>query len=41
MDSVFLADLSYAEEIRLNTFRERSWWMRLRERVASALSRIL
>ena len=41
MDSVFLADLSYAEEIRLSTFRERSWWMRLRERGASALSNIL
>ena len=27
MDSVFLTDIGYSEEIRLSAFRRRSWWM--------------
>lgn len=41
MDSLFLADLQYAEEIRLAAFRRRSWWMHLRERGASILADLL
>ena len=41
MDSLFLADLQYAEEIRLAAFRRRSWWMHLRERAASVLADLL
>jgi cardiolipin synthase len=41
MDSLFLADLGYAEEIRLAAFRRRSWWMHLRERSASILADLL
>ena len=41
MDSLFLADLRYAEEIRLAAFRRRSWWMHLRERGASVLADLL
>lgn len=41
MDSLFLADTRSAEEIRLATFRRRSWWMRLRERGASVLADLL
>ena len=41
MDSLFLTDLRYAEEIRLGAFRHRSWWMRLRERGASVIADLL
>ncbi len=41
MDSMFLADLRLSEEIRLESFRRRSRWMRLRERGASALAGLL
>lgn len=41
MDSLFLADLPYAEEIRIAAFRRRSWWMHLRERAASVLADLL
>lgn len=41
MDSLFLADLQYAEEIRLAPFRRRSRWMHLRERAASVLADLL
>ncbi|MEO8564623.1 MAG: phospholipase D-like domain-containing protein [bacterium] len=41
MESVFLADLRLSEEIRVESFRRRSRWMRLRERGASALAGIL
>lgn len=41
MDSLFLADLEYTEEIRLAEFRRRSWWMHLRERGASLIADVL
>ena len=41
MDSVFLADLGYAEEIRLEIFRRRPWSQRLLEHGAGLLSRLL
>jgi cardiolipin synthase len=41
MDSVFRADLRLSEEIRLESFRRRSRWMRLRERGARALAGLL
>lgn len=41
MDSLFLADLRYAGEIRLAAFRRRSWWTHLRERGASVLADLL
>lgn len=41
MDSVFLTDIGYSEEIRLSAFRRRSWWMRLREGGARVLAEIL
>ena len=41
MDSLFLADLQYAEEIRLAAFRRRSRWIHLRERAASVLADLL
>lgn len=39
--SVFLADLAYAEEIRLEIFRRRPWSQRLLEYGAGLLSRLL
>lgn len=41
MDTVFLADLAYAEEIRLEIFRRRRWSQRLLEYGAGLLSRLL
>lgn len=41
MDSLFFADLRYAEEINLTAFRQRSWWMHLRERGASVVADLL
>ena len=41
MESMFLADIRLSEEIRLESFRRRSGWMRLRERGARALAGLL
>jgi phosphatidylserine/phosphatidylglycerophosphate/cardiolipin synthase-like enzyme len=41
MDSLFLADLSHAEEITAETFAGRSWIERVREWGASFLTRLL
>jgi cardiolipin synthase len=41
LDSIFLADLEHAREIRLPEFLERSWWQRVIETLASLGSRIL
>jgi cardiolipin synthase len=41
MDSIFLNDLRYAKEIKLEEFKKRSPWERLLEVVAVALSRLL
>lgn len=41
LDSVFLDDLVHSKEIRLDEFRRRSFWEKVRERGASLLSRLL
>jgi cardiolipin synthase len=41
MDSVFLDDLRYSKEIKLDEFRRRSAWSRLLEAGATLLSRLL
>ena len=41
MDSVFLDDLRYAKEIKLDEFRKRSRWEKTLERVSSLISRLL
>lgn len=41
MDSLFVADMRYSDEILLASFRRRSWWTRIRERSASILSELL
>jgi cardiolipin synthase len=41
MDSVFLDDLRYAKEIKLDEFKRRSIWSKLLEKGASLLSRLL
>ena len=41
LDSIFLADLEHAREIRLEEFMERPWTERVRERLAALGSRIL
>lgn len=41
MDSLFLADLRYADEIMITEFNRRSWWMRVRERGASVFADLL
>jgi cardiolipin synthase len=41
MDSVFLDDIRYAKEIKLDEFRQRSGWSKLLERGATLLSRLL
>lgn len=41
IDSLFLADLVYSREIKLPSFRQRSWWSRLQERAASILADLL
>ena len=41
MDRIFLDDLRHAEEIRLETFRRRSWLQRIAEWGASSLTRLL
>jgi len=41
MDQIFLDDLRHAEEITMTTFRQRSFWARLTERLANLLTRLL
>jgi cardiolipin synthase len=41
MDSVFLDDIRYAKEIKLDEFRQRSAWSKMLERAAVLLSRLL
>jgi len=41
MDSLFFADLRYADEINMVEFKRWSWWMRLRERGASVVADLL
>lgn len=41
LDSLFLEDLRYADEIRLDAFRRRPWTARLRERGASLIAGLL
>ena len=41
MDSLFVLDLRYSDEIQLGTFRQRSWWLHIRERAASLIADLL
>lgn len=41
MDEIFLEDLEYSEEIKLETFRKRPWKQRVLERGATKLRRVL
>jgi hypothetical protein len=41
MDSVFVDDLRYAREIKLNEFSKRTAWTRFLETGATLLSRLL
>ena len=41
LDRIFLDDLRSAKEIRLEEFRQRSWWEKTKELGASLLSRLL
>lgn len=41
LDSLFLADLKFAEEIRLDEFRRRPWTSHIMERAASVIAGIL
>ena len=41
LDSIFMKDLEYATEIRLETFRQRSWFSKVQEWGASRLGRLL
>jgi cardiolipin synthase len=41
LDSLFLEDLHFADEIRLDAFSRRPWTARVRERVASAIASLL
>jgi cardiolipin synthase len=41
MDDIFLEDLKHADEIKLDTFRQRSWFSKVLERGASLMRRIL
>lgn len=41
LDSLFFDDLHFADEVRLSAFERRTWTMRLRERVAGLVERIL
>jgi cardiolipin synthase len=41
MDSVFREDLRYAREIRLESFRHRPWYQKLREHVAAMMAQLL
>lgn len=41
MEAMFLEDVRYAEEIRLETFRRRPWAARLLERAADLVATLL
>jgi hypothetical protein len=41
MDSIFIEDLKYATEIKLDEFRQRPWHKKLLENGAHLLSRLL
>jgi hypothetical protein len=41
MDSVFVDDLRYSKEIKLDEFRRRSVWSKMLEAGATLLSRLL
>lgn len=41
MDSVFLDDLRYSKEIKLDEFRKRSFWSKMLERGATIIARVL
>ena len=41
MDDIFLEDLKYSDEIKLDTFKKRPWTSRLLERGASLMRRVL
>jgi cardiolipin synthase len=41
MDSVFMDDLRYAKEIKLDTFKRRSVWAKFMESASSAIARLL
>ena len=41
MDSLFMEDLKYSREIKLDEFRKRSWWRRPVEAGAALLARLL
>jgi hypothetical protein len=41
MDTIFLEDLRYAEEITAKRFRQRSWLQRIAEKSANLLTRLL
>ncbi len=41
LDSIFLADLAHAHEVRLAEFQRRSWFTRLRERASRLLAPLL
>ena len=41
MEALFLEDLHFADEIQLETFRRRSWFARLSERVADVVASVL
>ena len=41
MDTLFLDDLRYSEEITADTFRQRSWFQRIAERASNLITRLL
>jgi cardiolipin synthase len=41
LDSIFMKDLEFATEMRLETFRQRSWFSKVKEWGASRLGRLL
>ena len=41
MDSIFLEDIKFSKEIKLEEFRHRPWYQKLLENGANLLSRIL
>lgn len=41
MDSLFLADIKFAEEIRFDEFRRRPWTTRIPERAANVVAGLL
>ena len=41
MDDIFMEDLKHSDEIKLDTFRQRSWFSKLIEQGASLMRRVL